>query len=168
MYAQYHEEYNHNKRITISEWNITENVAERDVVFLMPLRAPGILKRTIGESHPFATTPQIRFLAHLDLQHSISGDLTVLYFIAGTDVIRVHDQHRVTIELEDGAEQVDADVLPPLRLVTFESKPAIAPKGQADMPFAKVKFLFSNMTLPSGHSACKVRHVKIQSRLVAS
>ncbi|KAK9916033.1 hypothetical protein WJX75_007607 [Coccomyxa subellipsoidea] len=48
MYAQYHEEYNHNKRITISEWNITENVAERDVVFLMPLRAPGILKRTIG------------------------------------------------------------------------------------------------------------------------
>lgn len=49
MYAQYHEEYNHNKRITISDWTFTGNVGERDVVFLMPLKAPTILKKTIGE-----------------------------------------------------------------------------------------------------------------------
>ncbi len=49
MYVRYHEEYNHNKRITISEWRIAQNVAERDVIFLMPLQAPSILKRTIGD-----------------------------------------------------------------------------------------------------------------------
>ncbi len=49
MYVRYHEEYNHNKRITISDWKVAQNVAERDVIFLMPLQAPSILKRTIGD-----------------------------------------------------------------------------------------------------------------------
>ncbi len=72
-------------------------------------------------------------------------------------MVRVHDQHRVTAELEDGApEDTDMETLPPLQSVIFESKPAIAPKGQQDMPFAKVKFLFTNMTTPTGQCACKV------------
>ncbi|CAL8470019.1 g9561 [Coccomyxa elongata] len=122
MYVRYHEEYNNNKRITISDWKVAQNVAEREVIFLMPLQAPSILKKTIG-----------------------------------TDVVRVHDQHRVTAELEDGApEDTDMETLPPLQSVIFESKPAIAPKGQQDMPFAKVKFLFTNMATPTGQCACKV------------
>ncbi|BDA44034.1 hypothetical protein COCOBI_05-2180 [Coccomyxa sp. Obi] len=122
MYVRYHEEYNNNKRITVSEWKVAQNVAERDVLFLMPLQAPSILKKTIG-----------------------------------TDVVRVHDQHRVTAILEDGApEDTDMEMLPPLQTVIFESKPAIAPKGQQDMPFAKVKFLFTNMPKPTGQCTCKV------------
>ncbi len=75
-------------------------------------------------------------------------------------MVRVHDQHRVTAELEDGApEDTDMEMIPPLQSVIFESKPAIAPKGQQDMPFAKVKFLFTNMATPTGQCACKVCHV---------
>lgn len=49
MYIRYHEEYNNNNRITVSEWKVAQNVAERDVIFLMPLQAPSILKKTIGD-----------------------------------------------------------------------------------------------------------------------
>lgn len=77
---------------------------------------------------------------------------------AGTEVVRVHDQHRVTAELEEGAdaEAGSIDELPPLHRVVFESRPAIAPKGQQEMPFASVKFLFTNMTTANGQCACKV------------
>ncbi len=49
MYKEYHRQYNHNNRITVSEWNVASNTAERDVIFLMPFRGPNILKRAIGE-----------------------------------------------------------------------------------------------------------------------
>ncbi len=88
--------------------------------------------------------------------------MTALCLLAGTDVIRVHDQHSVTAELEDEAGEASMDELPPLRSVIFESKPAIAPKGQPDMPFAEVKFIFTNLIMPSGQPACKVNNLHLK------
>jgi hypothetical protein len=88
-------------------------------------------------------------------------------YTAGTEVVRIHDQHSVTIECEDGStphytsvEEAKQKIKNP-KSVIFESKPAIAPKGTEEMPFATVTFAFTQLPALDGRTGCKVSAVTL-------
>ncbi len=88
--------------------------------------------------------------------------LNVQNELAGTDVVRIHDEHSVTLESDEGVGLQHASIqeaeknIKSLKSVTFQSKPAIAPKGQKEMPFATVTFVFTPLPATNGTPACKV------------
>lgn len=77
-------------------------------------------------------------------------------------MVRIHDKHIVTLNTGIGMAKQYASTkeaekeITSVESVAFESKPAIAPKGQKEMPFAAVKFFFTALPSKNGIPACQV------------